>query len=193
LLYLGAFSLWHTHGTFTTNSKNLYKNLKSKLKKLRELGAVTIEKFNNCFSNEWAQVMEDCSNIESQSWLSGDTDVKTRIKGNEAFWKEYLENSDAQRRVNIWLVKLNSHPISFMFTVDSGSCRYSISGQYNAQFKKYGVGLLADYEMLKIPFIWDSRRLISGWVKLSTKIVGAQNLDHNWLTIFIFVPVYLAI
>ncbi len=61
-LYLGAFSLWHTHGTFTTNSKNLYKNLKSRLKKLRELGAVTIEKFNNCFSNEWAQVIEDCSN-----------------------------------------------------------------------------------------------------------------------------------
>ena len=130
-------------------SKNLYKNLKSRLKKLRDLGVVTIEKFNNCSSNEWAQVIEECSNIESQSWLSGDTDVKTRIKGNEAFWKEYLENNDAQRRANIWLLKLNGNPISFTFAIDSGSCRYSISGQYNAQFKKYGIGLLVDYEMLQ--------------------------------------------
>jgi hypothetical protein len=130
-------------------SKNLHKNLKSRLKKLQKLGVVTIEKFNNCSSNKWAQVIEVCSEIESQSWLSGDTDVKPRIKGKEAFWKKYLENNDAQRRVSIWLVQLNSYPISFTLAIDSGSSRYSISGQYNAQFKKYGVGLLADYEMLQ--------------------------------------------
>lgn len=32
-------------------SKNLYKNLKRRLKKLRELGKVSIEKFNNCSSD----------------------------------------------------------------------------------------------------------------------------------------------
>lgn len=130
-------------------SKNLYKNLKRRLKKLRELGEVSIEKFNNCSSGEWAHLIEYCSDIESQSWLSGNTDVKPRIKGNEAFWKKYLENNAAQRRVNIWLVKLNNNPVSFTLAIDSGSSRYNISGQYNAQFKKYGVGLLADYEMLQ--------------------------------------------
>ncbi len=130
-------------------SKNLLKNLKRRLKKLQELGEVTIEKFNNCSSREWAQLVEDCSDIESQSWLFSDADGKTRIKGKEAFWKEYLESNDAQRRVSIWLVRLNGYPISFTLAIDSGSCRYSISCQYNAQFKKYGVGLMADYAMLQ--------------------------------------------
>jgi hypothetical protein len=130
-------------------SKNLYKNLKRRLKKLRELGEVSIEKFNNCSSDEWSHLIECCSDIERQSWLFSDVDGKTRIKGKEAFWKEYLESSDAQCRVNIWLVKLNGHPISFTFAIDSGPIRYSISGHYDSQYKKYGVGLLADYEMLQ--------------------------------------------
>lgn len=130
-------------------SKNLSKNLKRRLKKLQELGEVTIEKFNNCSSSKWAQLIDDCSEIESQSWLFSDANGKTRIKGKEAFWKNYLESRDAQKRVNIWVIKLNDHPISFTLAIDSGLSRYSISGQYNAQFKKYGVGLLVDYEMLQ--------------------------------------------
>ena len=130
-------------------SKNLSKNLKRRLKKLQELGEVTIEKFNNCSSSKWAQLIDDCSEIESQSWLFGDADGKTRIKGKEAFWKNYLESKDAQKCVNIWVIKLNDHPISFTLAIDSGLSRYSISGQYNTQFKKYGVGLLVDYEMLQ--------------------------------------------
>ena len=129
--------------------KSLRKNLKRRLKQLQELGEVTIEKFNNCSSEEWTMLVDDCSDIESQSWLFSDAKGKMRIKGKESFWKEYLKGKDAQRRVNIWLVKLNGHPISFTLAIDSGLCRYSIAGQYNAQFKKYGVGLLADYEMLQ--------------------------------------------
>ena len=130
-------------------SKNLHKNLKRRLKKLQELGEVTIVKFNNCSSIKWTQLIDDCSEIEHQSWLFSDANGQTRIKGKEAFWKNYLENKVAQRCVNIWLVKLNNNPISFTLAIDSGLNRYSISGQYNAQFKKYGVGLLADYEMLQ--------------------------------------------
>ncbi len=81
--------------------------------------------------------------------MFSDTNGKLRIKGKEAFWKKYLENNNAQKHVNIWLVKLNSYPISYTFAIDSGLCRYSISCHYNAQFKKYEVGLLADYEMLQ--------------------------------------------
>jgi hypothetical protein len=130
-------------------SKDLSKNLKRRLKKLRENGVVTIEKYNNCPSRKWAQIIDDCSDVEGQSWLFNDTNGKLRIKGKEAFWKKYLENNNVQKHVNIWLVKLNNYPISYTFAIDSGLCRYSISGQYNAQFKKYGVGLLADYEMLQ--------------------------------------------
>lgn len=130
-------------------SKDLSKNLKRRLKKLHEIGEVTIEKFNNCSSSKWAQLIDDCSEIESQSWLFSSADGKTRIKGKEAFWKNYLESKAAQRCVNIWLVKLNNYPISFTLAIDSGLNRYSISGQYNAQFKKYGIGLLVDYEMLQ--------------------------------------------
>jgi hypothetical protein len=129
--------------------KSLRKNLKRRLKQLQGLGEVTIEKFNSCSSEEWTMLVDDCSDIESQSWLFSDAKGKMGIKGKESFWKEYLKGKDAQRRVNIWLVKLNGHPISFTLAIDSGLCRYSISGQYNAQFKKYGVGLLADYEMLQ--------------------------------------------
>ncbi len=130
-------------------SKNLSKNLKRRFKRLQELGEVTIEKFNNCSSYKWAQIIDDCSEIESQSWLFGDADGKTRIKGKETFWKSYLENSDAQKRVSIWMVRLDDRPISYTLAIDSGLSRYSISGQYNAEFKKYGIGLFADYEMLQ--------------------------------------------
>lgn len=130
-------------------SRNLKKNLKRRLRKLQELGEVSIEKFSNCSYNEWVQLIDICSEIESQSWLLSDNNGKTRIKGKESFWKQYLESNNAKRSVNIWLVKLGAIPVSFSLAIDSGSSRYSISGQYDTQFKKYGVGLLADYQMLQ--------------------------------------------
>ena len=129
-------------------SKGKLKNLKRRQRKLREAGNLTLEKHNGDTYTDWCQVIDHCAEIESKSWLVAN-DGKLRIKGKEEFWKKYLEKHDSQKRLSVWLVKLNSRPIAYSLAIDSGLTRYSISGQYDEEYKKFGVGLMADYEMLK--------------------------------------------
>jgi len=48
-----------------------------------------------------------------------------------------------------WVVCLDAKPIAYSLAIDSGSCRYSISGQYDEEYKKHGVGIIADMSMFE--------------------------------------------
>ena len=130
-------------------SKNLRKNLIRRTKRLSKLGQVKVALFKNCSSKEWARVIDQCADIESRSWVVDAADGKTRIYQKESFWKEYLTCKDACKRVAVWQVMLDEKPIAYSFAIDSGNCRYSISGQYDKEFRDYGVGIMVDKPMFE--------------------------------------------
>lgn len=129
--------------------RSLRKNHDKRKRALQAMGQFEISYFNNCTTEEWEQVIDRCATIEAQSWLATDDSGKTRVHGRESFWKSYAAHNDGSKRLSVWVVTLDSTPIAYSLAIDSGSCRYSISGQYDEAYKKHGVGIIADMSMFE--------------------------------------------
>ncbi len=130
-------------------SRNLRKNHDRRKRSLEAMGQFDISYFNNCTAEVWDQAIERCAEVESNSWLAIDGDGKTRVHGRESFWKSYAAHEDGSRRLSVWVVSLDEKPIAYSLAIDSGACRYSISGQYDESYKKHGVGIIADMSMFE--------------------------------------------
>lgn len=128
-------------------SRSLRKNHDRRRRSLESMGAFDVTHYNDCSAEVWNKVIDHCAEVESKSWLASDGDGKTRVHGSEDFWKSYAAHSDGSQRLSIWLATLDGKPLSYSLAVDAGSCRYSISGQYDEEYKKYGVGIIADMSM----------------------------------------------
>lgn len=128
-------------------SRSLRKNHDRRKRSLESMGAFDITHYNNCSTEVWNDVIDRCADVEAKSWLATDGDGKTRVYGREDFWKNYAAHKDGSKRLSIWLATLDGKPLSYSLAVDSGACRYSISGQYDEEYKKHGVGIIADMSM----------------------------------------------
>lgn len=124
--------------------KKFNKKMVRRKKGLSKLGAIEYHRYNNCSARVWSNVIEQCSTIEQRSWLADSDDAEMRILQNGRFWEQYLQSSDASKRVVVWIITLDDHPIAYSFGIDSGSRRYSFSGHYDKNYKKYGLGVLVD-------------------------------------------------
>lgn len=122
--------------------KKFTKNLERRRANLEKLGQVEFTKFNDCTSEVWEQVIDQCASVEKRSWLAVGDDAEMRIFENRKFWRHYLQSADASKRVVVWLITLDGEPIAFSFAIDSGECRYSFSSHYDEKYKKYGLGII---------------------------------------------------
>ena len=123
-------------------SKKFTDNMRRAKNKLNKLGSVEYKRFNDCSSDVWKKVIDQCASVEKRSWLAADKEAELRISENGEFWKHYLKSSDASQRVVVWLVALNGEPIAYDFAIDSGDYRYGFSSHYDEKYKKYSVGIL---------------------------------------------------
>jgi hypothetical protein len=128
-------------------SRNLRKNHDRRLRSLESAGEFEISYYNDCSADRWEHAISACAEVESRSWLALDDDGKTRVHGRESFWNSYAAHKDGSQRLSIWVVSLDGQPIAYSLAIDSGQCRYSISGQYDEAYKKHGVGIIADMSM----------------------------------------------
>ena len=143
--------------------KKYIKNIRRSERNLGKLGEVRCERFNNCDPEVWADVIDRCAKIEKRSWLASDDDAEMRIAENRDYWKHYLEFNDASQRAVIWLVSLDGEPIAYSFSIDSGDCRYSFSGHYDEEFKKYGPGIIVDRCMYEDAITSGIKTIDMGW------------------------------
>ena len=128
-------------------SRSLRKNHDRRKRSLESIGQFDISYYNSCSSELWDQAIDQCAQVESRCWLADDG--KTRVYGQEEFWKGYAAREDGSRRLSVWVVSLDSKPIAYSLAVDSGASRYSISGQYDEAYKKHGVGIIAVMRMFE--------------------------------------------
>jgi len=115
---------------------------------LEAMDGFEIAHYNNCSTADWNHAINQCADVESRCWLAAEGQ-NTRIYGREQFWKAYASNEDGSNRLLIWILRLDSKPIAYSLALDSGNCRYSISGQYDMEYKKLGVGVIADMLMFQ--------------------------------------------
>jgi len=150
---LGAQQIVHLPDTLDTFraslSRNLCKNHDRRKRQLAELGNLEIRHYNACSEERWCMAIEHCSTIEANSWLVGKKSGATRVFQQEEFWQHYVSCREASRRLSAWVVYLSEIPIAYSLALDAGGCRYSISGQYDKAYRKYGVGIIADMAMFE--------------------------------------------
>ena len=130
-------------------SKKMLGNLRRDTNKLAKIGAIEFRKYNNLNAGDWMQVIEDCSEVERNSWLDAASQGKMRIHGKEAFWKRLLENESTSKRISIWVMYLDTKPISFNVAIDADGYRYGMSSQYDAAYRKYSVGLAMHFHVIE--------------------------------------------
>jgi len=129
-------------------SRNLRKNHDRRKRNLEAMDGFEIGYYNNCTQSEWEKAIDQCSIVESRCWLSAEGQT-TRVYEREQFWKSYASKEDGSNHLSIWTLLLDSKPIAYTLSIDSGNCRYSISGQYDEEYKKYGVGVIVDMLMFE--------------------------------------------
>ncbi len=130
-------------------SKKMLGNLRRDTNKLAKLGSIEFKKFNNLQDDAWSSVIDDCSIIESNSWLDKSSQGKMRIHGKEAFWKRLLRNESTGKKISIWVMYLDKKPVSFNVAIDTEGYRYGVSSQYDAAFRKYSVGLAMHFHVIE--------------------------------------------
>ena len=162
-------------------------NLRKRKKDLGKLGDVEFIRFNNCDSQVWGKIVDDCVSIEQRSWLASDENAEMRISENREFWKHYLRSSDASMRTVVWMITLNGEPISFCFAIDSGDCRYTFSGHYDEKFKKYGVGIISYSYMFEDAIKAGMKIVDMGWGEADYKDRWGAELGSQ-ITDYIYFP-----
>lgn len=130
-------------------SKKMLGNLRRDSNKLAKLGSIEYKKYNNLQKDDWGPVIDDCSVVESNSWLDKSSQGKMRIYGKEAFWKRLLKNDSASKKITIWIMYLDKKPISFNVAIDADGYRYGVSSQYDTAFRKYSVGLSMHFHVIE--------------------------------------------
>lgn len=124
--------------------KKFCKKIERRKRNLAELGNVEYFRYNDCGIEEWESVIDKCVQVEKRSWLATDKHAELRICESREFWKTYLRSKDASQRVVVWMVMLNGEPVAFSFAIDAGKQRYSCSGHYDEDYKKFGLGIIID-------------------------------------------------
>ena len=121
-------------------SKKMLGNIRREKNKLHKLGEVKDVKYNDLSQHEWSKIIDNCAEVERNSWANKSDIGKTELYGHEKFWKQLLNNEETSSRVNVWLTYLDEKPISYNLAIDSGEYRYGISAHYNEDYKTLGVG-----------------------------------------------------
>ena len=129
-------------------SRNLRKNHDRRKRQLEAKSGFEIAYYTGCDKATWERVINQCAEVESRSWLNIEGQ-NTRVYESEAFWKSYSADQNGSNRLAVCVLTMDAKPIAYSLAIDSGKCRYSISGQYDVDYKKLGVGIIADMVMFE--------------------------------------------
>ena len=124
--------------------KKFIKKIERRKRKFDKLGDVKYIRYSGCGIDDWKSVIDRCAQVEKRSWLAKDKHAELRIWESREFWKTYLQSKDASQRVVVWMIMLNGEPVAYSFAIDAGKQRYSCSGHYDEDYKKYGLGIIID-------------------------------------------------
>ena len=164
-------------------SKKMLGNLRRDTNKLAKIGDVKYIKYNAMGQDGWKQVISDCADIESRSWLDASSKGKMRVFGKEAFWTRLLKNESTSHRTSIWVMYVDKKPISYNIAIDSDGYRYGVSSQYDAAYRKYSVGLAMHFHVIEDAIkmqikVFNMGDGDSGYKQRWGAVAGARLIDY---------------
>lgn len=133
-------------------TKSSMKGIRYYQRKAEREGRLKIRHFSNCRGEELRLMLADFSAIESKSWLVTAKSGQPRFlsRSSQSYWESVCSRQLSPRgQLDAWIAYLNDSPAAFLFTIMTGSIRYTIANQYDERFAKYRLGSVLFLEFLR--------------------------------------------
>ncbi|KGJ96791.1 GNAT family N-acetyltransferase [Colwellia psychrerythraea] len=117
-------------------------------KAINKVGSGEIIHFNDICADRWKGVFSDLSQIESKAWISQKGEPRFLGVNNQRYWNQLIQNTAFSKNLNIWVMFLDSKPVSYVTTMDTKTTRFVLSNSYIDEVKDFSTGKKLYLEMI---------------------------------------------
>ena len=112
-------------------------------RRMEKSGRVEIKHVRQPTPDETYALFEALNQIESESWMATRDDAVPRFTNENLreFWTQLtLQHLSPNDYLDAWVMSLDDQPVSFCFTLTSGSVRFVIANNYSESVKDHRTG-----------------------------------------------------
>ena len=127
------------------------KDLRRCERRLAEQGQLDIRHFTTPVAGDPEALVNDLAVIEGQSWLNSKTGSPWfSTDTHREFWTRVIKQGrPGICDVDIWVMYLDSAPISFLISVSAGKIRWLLATSYDQDFSKHSTGSILFHNAIK--------------------------------------------
>ena len=121
-------------------------------RRMEKSGPVEIRHFRQPDQEETLQLFESLKLIEANSWMSVREDAVPRFTNDDLrqFWHRLTQQHLAPHdHIDAWVMFQNAEPVSFCFTLTSGTVRFVIANNYAQSVRDHRTGSILFRYMLQ--------------------------------------------
>lgn len=133
-------------------SRRQVRRLSSDERRLQRAGKTDIRHYRRTTPEETAEMFASLKSIEAHSWMATRRDAVPRFTNPALlnFWHRLtLECLSPQDNLDCWVMSLDRRPVSFCFTLTSGSVRYVIANNYDNAVRRFRSGSVLYRDMIQ--------------------------------------------
>mgnify|MGYP000218123656 CR=1 FL=1 len=118
-------------------------------RRLEATGTVLIKKHSDLTVKEWKNIFAELEKVESKAWVANEGDPHFIGPNQQLFWVSLVGDDWFKKAINVWMLYLDSEPVSYLVSLDTGTERYILATAYDEAVAKYSTGHRLQLEMLK--------------------------------------------
>jgi len=149
--YIPINSDWQSY--YSKRSKKFREVLNNKANRLKRIGTITIQEFNNC--DQDGDLMAKIFEIGRRSWKEKEKIAISSSKDNRNFFSELSKIASQKGWLSIWLLNLNGQPIAFEYHVKYKGKVYALRAAYIVEYQEVSPGSVLDKYIIEHLFRGD--------------------------------------
>jgi len=147
--YITINSDWQNY--YSKRSKKFREVLNNKANRLKKLGTITVQEFNNRNEDLMAKVFE----IGRRSWKEKEKIAISSTKENRKFFSQLSKIASQKGWLSIWLLNLNGQSIAFEYHLKYKRKVYALRAAYMEEYQEASPGSVLDKHIIEHLFRGD--------------------------------------
>lgn len=141
--YIPIDSDWQSY--YSKRSKKFREVLNNKANRLKKLGTITVQEFNNPDEDLIKTVFE----IGRKSWKAKEKIAISSTEENGRFFSQLSEIASKRGWLSIWLLYLNGQPIAFEYHLRYKGKVYALRAAYMEEYQEASPGSVLDRHIIE--------------------------------------------
>jgi len=139
---------WEDH--MARLDRHMLKEISRCRRRLEETGEVSFEVVDG--REDLDRFLEEGFRIENSGWKAKHGTAIVAVPKVRQFYSEVASWAASRGILRLSFLRLDRRPIAFDFNIEEDGVCYVLKGGYDAQFRKFGPGMMLTHEMLKYAF-----------------------------------------